>query len=316
MKKIIAISSLFLCCLSLTSCNESVKQTSQNTVNNTDNKPEVTITSTPEKETELEVKESKETKETQKPKKPQKLLVKKSPSSENTQPKTKQPKTGTVKALVNGDLLCYVTLTDDQKKESQVGASFEICAEEKKFLNKKVRLFYEIASVNDCESAEPCGKTRKESIVNKMEIIPDKSSIKNKNNLVNQTSNQTSVKLTTGSNVVSGKLDNNKKNNKDTQTVSNGKWTITTGNHNSWDGVNGTGNISYKGCDNSGKCLELTEGKIICRDGKCITSWVNKDYVYIIQQEITETGDSSPILIVRKGDQEILKETGFKAVDN
>ncbi|MBD2136990.1 hypothetical protein H6F32_05175 [Anabaena sp. FACHB-1237] len=309
MKKIISISSLLLCCLSLISCNESVKQTSQNTVNNTDNKPEVSITSTAEKETELEVKETKETE------KPKKVLGEKSFSSENTQPKTKQPKTGTIKALVNGDLLCYVTLTDDQGRESQVGASFEICPEEKKFLNKKVRLFYKISSVNDCESAEPCGKTRKESIVDKMEIIQDKSSIKKGNN----PEIQTSATLTTGTNVVSGQLNNNNKNNKnnkDTQTVSNGKWTITTGNHNSWNGVNGTGNISYKGCDNSGKCLELTGGKITCRDGKCITGWVNEDYVYIMEQEIRETGDSSPILIVRKGDQEILKETGFKVVDN
>ncbi len=84
---------------------------------------------------------------------------------------TKQPKIGTVKELVNGDLMCYVTLVDEKGTEHNVGASFDICAEQTTFLFKKVRAFYEIESVNDCQSAEPCGKTRKESLITKMEIL-------------------------------------------------------------------------------------------------------------------------------------------------
>ncbi|MBE9209528.1 hypothetical protein IQ244_24120 [Nostoc sp. LEGE 06077] len=81
------------------------------------------------------------------------------------------PTIGTVKELVNGDLLCYATLTDEQGMEHQVGASFEICAESAKFLNKKVRASYTIESVSDCQSAEPCGKSKKESIITKMEVL-------------------------------------------------------------------------------------------------------------------------------------------------
>jgi hypothetical protein len=82
-----------------------------------------------------------------------------------------QPRIGTVKQIVNGDLMCYVTLVDENGTEHNVGASFDICAEQAAFLNKKVRAFYELESVNDCQSAEPCGKTRKESLITKMEIL-------------------------------------------------------------------------------------------------------------------------------------------------
>jgi anti-sigma28 factor (negative regulator of flagellin synthesis) len=82
-----------------------------------------------------------------------------------------QPRIGTVKQIVNGDLMCYVTLVDENGTEHNVGASFDICAEQATFLNKKVRAFYKLESVNDCQSAEPCGKTRKESLITKMEIL-------------------------------------------------------------------------------------------------------------------------------------------------
>ncbi|MBW4684829.1 MAG: hypothetical protein KME40_06930 [Komarekiella atlantica HA4396-MV6] len=84
---------------------------------------------------------------------------------------SEQPKIGTVKELVNGDLMCYVTLIDENGTEHNVGASFEICAEQATFVNKKVRAFYELESVNDCQSAEPCGKSRKEYLITKMEIL-------------------------------------------------------------------------------------------------------------------------------------------------
>jgi len=194
----------------------------------------------------------------------------------------KQPKVGIVKALVNGDLMCYVTLSDQKGIEHNVGATFEVCADEKKFLNKKVRAVYEVKSVSDCESAEPCGKTRQESIITKMEVVSGDSEPKSSNG--------------------------------NSQTLSNGEWTITISNTDSWSGVNGTGNVSYKGCDANGKCLSLTGGKIVCRDGKCVTAWKNGNYVYIVEQAITEDGNGDSTLIVRKDTTEILKATGFKAV--
>jgi hypothetical protein len=94
-----------------------------------------------------------------------------SPSENPETSKTVLPKIGRVKELVNGDLLCYATLIDEQGIEHQVGASFEICAESAKFLNKQVRASYTLESVNDCQSAEPCGKTKKELIITKMEVL-------------------------------------------------------------------------------------------------------------------------------------------------
>jgi hypothetical protein len=81
------------------------------------------------------------------------------------------PKTGIVKQITNGDLLCYVSLVDDKGKQHELGADFGICGQEKAYLNKKVRLTYGLANVNDCQSAEPCGKTRQEQVIEKMELV-------------------------------------------------------------------------------------------------------------------------------------------------
>jgi hypothetical protein len=80
-----------------------------------------------------------------------------------------RPTVATVKSIVNGDLMCYVTLVDDNGvRHESVGATFEICANESAFLNKRVNLVYEQASVNDCQSAEPCGRSRLETLIVEM----------------------------------------------------------------------------------------------------------------------------------------------------
>lgn len=206
-------------------------------------------------------------------------------ADQTKQTSRQQPKIGIVKSMVNGDLMCYVTLIDENNIKHDVGADFEICTKEKTFLNKKVRVSYELVSINDCQSAEPCGKTRKESIITKMEILGDATP----------------------------------KNPSNSQTLSNGDWTITIGNTDSWSGVNGTGNLSYRGCDPKGKCINLTGGRVTCRDGICTTGWSNGDYLYIIEQPINnpdrpEAPGSSTVLTVRKGSNVILKATGFKVV--
>lgn len=78
---------------------------------------------------------------------------------------------GTVKNLVTGDLLCYATVLDENSVEHELGASFELCADASRYLNKKVRLSYTEANINDCQSIEPCGKTRKETIIQTMQIV-------------------------------------------------------------------------------------------------------------------------------------------------
>ncbi|MGD1875355.1 MAG: hypothetical protein ACFB02_20155 [Mastigocoleus sp.] len=204
--------------------------------------------------------------------------------NKSPKPGVGQPQAGTIKSVVQGDLLCYVTLIDEQKKEQNLGANFDICAEDKKFLNKKVKLSYEIANVNDCQSNEPCGKTKKESIISKIDIIGDS--------------------------------EESKKSAGDTVTLSNGEWTVKLSNYDSWNGINGTGNVKYYGCDAKGKCINLTGGKVFCRNGKCVTGWENGDYTYAIEDMILEkANDSQPsALIVRKGDKVILRVEGMKHV--
>ncbi|MEA5583586.1 hypothetical protein VB620_19865 [Nodularia harveyana UHCC-0300] len=262
MNKLIPTIALIISSLLITSCanspSDSVNEIPSNTVETTETEP-TPGTSTPTDET--------------------------TPSQGNNGSQAvvnNEPEVVTVKELVTGDISCYATIVDEQGKEKNVGASFEICADADKYLNKKVRASYEIASLNDCESIEPCGKTRQESIISEMEILEDTSSTET------QSSN--------------------------TSKFTNGKWTITIGNRNSWDGVNNTGNVSYKGCDDQGNCIDLTGGKVSCRRGECVMGWVNGDYRYIWSTPITEDGTGSPTLIVQQGGKEILNATGFKHI--
>ncbi|HEY9665303.1 MAG TPA: hypothetical protein V6C91_00785 [Coleofasciculaceae cyanobacterium] len=205
-------------------------------------------------------------------------------AEQTKQSSSKRPTVGTVKRMVNGDLMCYITLVDENRTEYQVGADFEFCAQETRFLNKKVRVFYETVSVNDCQSAEPCGKTRRESIITKMQVIGGTNS-------------------------------------KNSQTISNGEWTIVIGNLNSWSGVNGTGNLSYYGCNAKGNCIKLNGGRVTCRDGICTTSWSNGAYSYTLQEPMDnpdrpKAPGSSTTLTVRKGSAVVLRASGFKVVSS
>ncbi|MGB6297197.1 MAG: hypothetical protein WBF90_13595 [Rivularia sp. (in: cyanobacteria)] len=190
-----------------------------------------------------------------------------------------QPKVGTIKRIEQGDLACYVTLIDQKGKEHDISADFEICPQKEQFLNKKVKLSYKILNFNDCQSNEPCGKTKKESAIVKMEVIDGSTS-------------------------------------GNTRIIRNSEWNITLSNYDSWNGVNNTGNIKYYGCDSKGKCLELTGGKVSCRNGKCVTGWKNGSYSYVIEDLITEDGNDSQgsTLIVRQNGKVILRAEGLKAV--
>ncbi|MCC0177901.1 hypothetical protein I4641_13025 [Waterburya agarophytonicola K14] len=69
--------------------------------------------------------------------------------------------------------------------------------------------------------------------------------------------------------------------------LSNKDLTVSVGNQQSWTGRNGTGNLSYYGCDRQCQCIYLTGGKITCRNGVCQTVWQNKDYSYVLSSPIT-----------------------------
>lgn len=82
-----------------------------------------------------------------------------------------KPQVGQVTNIVQGDIMCYVTLTDEMNREQHLGASFDICAKANQFINRRVSLKYSLANVNDCESIEPCGKTRQELLISSMNVI-------------------------------------------------------------------------------------------------------------------------------------------------
>ncbi len=94
-------------------------------------------------------------------------------TASSTVAKTTQalPHMVTVKSMQQGDLMCYLTVVDTNKVKRNVGGTFEICDQEKQFLNKKVRLYYQLLNVDDCQSIGPCGKTRKEWLVIRMSRI-------------------------------------------------------------------------------------------------------------------------------------------------
>jgi hypothetical protein len=80
------------------------------------------------------------------------------------------PLRGKVLQLTNGDLMCYVEI-DTRGKKYHLGADFEIC-NQTKFLNKQVQITYKYRKVNDCQSNEPCGKTRIKNLIVKMKLVP------------------------------------------------------------------------------------------------------------------------------------------------
>ena len=66
--------------------------------------------------------------------------------------------------LQQGDLACYLTI---KERESPLYAAFELCAEE--HTGKRVRLHYSQATINDCQSNEPCGRSKRVDMVVRIE---------------------------------------------------------------------------------------------------------------------------------------------------
>lgn len=95
------------------------------------------------------------------------------------------------------------------------------------------------------------------------------------------------------------------------QVLSNKKLTVSIGNQQSWSGRNGTGNLSYYGCDYSqDQCIYLTGGTVTCRDGVCSMTWKNKNYIYVVSSPLTtanERGKIGSTLIVYSNSKVILE---------
>ena len=209
----------------------------------------------------------------------------------NTLPKTNsiqetaitKPKVATIKNMIQGDLKCYVILVDEQGVKQNIDAISDICTQSEKFLSKKVNLAYDTVKVNDCQSNEACGKTKDESLIVKMDVL--------------------------------GSASKAPQNSPDIVTLTNGNWTITVGNRNSWKGANGTGNLIYYGCKSGGKCIKLRGGKVTCRQGECTTVWKNGNQDYIVKSGITtgngEASVSPSTLIIRQNDKVIATAEGL-----
>lgn len=93
-----------------------------------------------------------------------------SPSAVQAQ-KVQRPTTAKVTGLTNGDLACYVDLVDTRGKSYNIVGNFDLCSKQKTYLNKRVRLTYGKARINNCQSAEPCGKTRVVTAITRMQVI-------------------------------------------------------------------------------------------------------------------------------------------------
>lgn len=80
------------------------------------------------------------------------------------------PEIGQIISLQAGDLMCYAVVRDRQGQEFDIGATFEIC-EQQDLLNQNVRLIYSEETVADCQSAEPCGQTRQETLISDVVLL-------------------------------------------------------------------------------------------------------------------------------------------------
>lgn len=54
--------------------------------------------------------------------------------------------------------MCYITIDTEKGRFRELGASFELCNQE--WVGQKVTASVKPTKVNDCQSAEPCGKTK------------------------------------------------------------------------------------------------------------------------------------------------------------
>lgn len=94
------------------------------------------------------------------------------------------------------------------------------------------------------------------------------------------------------------------------EVLSNETWTISIGNEQSWTGRNGTGNLSYYGCDRNCDCIYLTGGKITCHNGVCRIFWQNKNYSYVLSSPITEATvrSQTPSTLTISSDSQVVQE--------
>lgn len=105
--------------------------------------------------------------------------------------------------------------------------------------------------------------------------------------------------------------------------MANHDWLIVVGQEERWDGVNGTGDLTYYGCDQDARfsglptgCLALGGGTVTCRDGECVEGWRNGDFSYALYSPMTGPAsiDTAATLRVRDNTGVILESLGLEVV--
>lgn len=187
------------------------------------------------------------------------------------------PTIGVFNSARLGDLLCYVTVTSREGKTSEVGASADLCDRSPSLTNQTLRFIYDDAVMPQ----EHCNNTGLCGANNRQTVISDV--------------------------VMLGE---------NWQVLSNGTWTVTVGQAETWDGRNNTGNLTYYGCNDQNDCLALTEGKITCRDGVCHIGWQQDDYFYILSTPIVEDGGAGTTLRVHQGGDDLLNVPDMQVIDS
>jgi hypothetical protein len=83
------------------------------------------------------------------------------------------PTSGRVESTINGDIACYLTIVDDSdNRHENIRATFDLCANQNRFLNQRVNLEYGQVRVNNCQGAEPCTVTRLETVATEITVPP------------------------------------------------------------------------------------------------------------------------------------------------
>ena len=80
---------------------------------------------------------------------------------------------GYITEIQQGALQCYLELMDKDGNTYSAGATFDICyqSESENLLNQKSKFIYTLETVHDCQSNEPCGKTRQEYLISEVVLL-------------------------------------------------------------------------------------------------------------------------------------------------
>ncbi len=177
------------------------------------------------------------------------------------------PKFGILTNIQAGDYRCYASITGQDGKQYNLGATFEVCTSQ--YLHDVVQFTYERIPSLTCRD------------VNFAEDCPEVSA---------QDATATEIVITQIEPIDSSQIVSTSYSNRD--------WNITVSSFEPWSGINNTGNATYKGCDSEGNCIELSGGTSTCRDGECWTTWHNGNARYSIIETLGEEPSQTARLLV------------------